>query len=260
MKNRKGTLKYAFIKSTPVMIGYIFLGAAAGIMMVQAGYNPVWTFFSSLFVYAGSGQFLLASLLESGSSLAVVFFMSFAINSRHIFYGLSMISRFRGTGAKKPYLIFATTDETFSVLCSTEYPPYVDEKECMFYISLFDHLYWIFGTVFGSLIRELIPFDFKGVEFAMTALFVVIVVDQWQKSSHHESALIGIGCGIVCLALIGADNFILPCLALVAGLLIILRKPLEKRYADGEAAVEAASDGTSPAVADENETKGGDAK
>lgn len=235
MKNRKGTLKFAFIKSTPVMIGYIFLGAAAGIMMVQAGYNPIWTFFSSLFVFAGSGQFLLASLLESGASLAVVFFMSFAINSRHIFYGLSMIGRFRGTGKMKPYLIFATTDETYSVLCSTEYPPYVDEKECMFFISLFDQLYWLFGTVFGAILRETIPFDFKGVEFAMTALFVVIVVDQWQKSRHHAPALIGMGVGIVCLAVIGAENFILPCLAIVAGLLIILRKPIERQANEDEA-------------------------
>ena len=223
-----GTVRYAFVKSLPVLFGYLFLGAAFGIMLVQAGYNAVWAFFTSLFVYAGSGQFLLVELLSTAASLPVVFLMSFLINSRHIFYGLSFVEKFRAFGARKPYMIFSMTDETYSVLCSVEYPPYVDEIQCAFYISLFDQLYWIAGGVLGALLGQLIPFDFKGIEFSMTALFVVIVVDQWRSSKKHLPAIIGALSAVLCLVLIGADNFILPSLSLTAASLIILRKPLEK--------------------------------
>lgn len=216
------------MKSLPVLFGYLFLGAAFGIMIVQAGYNAVWAFFSSLFIYAGSGQFLLVELLSSAASLPLVFFMSFLINSRHIFYGLSFIEKFRKFGMKKPYMIFSMTDETYSVLCSTEYPTHVDEIMCAFYISMFDHMYWIAGGVLGALLGQLIPFDFKGIEFSMTALFVVIVIDQWRSSKKHLPAIIGAVSAVVCLLLIGADNFILPSLALTAAALVILRKPLEK--------------------------------
>lgn len=219
------------MKSLPVMVGYIFLGAAAGMLMVQAGYNALWTFFCSVFVFAGSGQFLLASLLGAGASVTTAFVMSFVLNSRHIFYGLSFVDRLSGVSwRKKWYIIFATTDETYSVLCSTEFPPYIDDVEGSFFISLFDHIYWIVGTTFGALICQFIPVDLKGIEFSMTALFTIIVVDQWRKSSCHIPALIGVASALSCLMLIGAENFILPSLAISASVLTAAKGPLDRRF------------------------------
>lgn len=226
--SKYAAIRYAFMKSLPVLFGYLFLGAAFGIMIVGAGYNALWAFFTSLFVYAGSGQFLLVELLSASASLPMVFLMSFLINSRHIFYGLSFVEKFRSFGVRKPYMIFSMTDETYSVLCSTEYPPHIDEVKCAFYISLFDHMYWIAGGVLGALLGQLIPFDFKGIEFSMTALFVVIVIEQWRSSKKHLPALIGAISAVLCLVLIGADNFILPSLALTAAALMSLRKVLDK--------------------------------
>ena len=227
MKNY-GTLKYAFLKSLPVLFGYLFLGAAFGIMMVQAGYAPAWAFFCSLTVYAGSGGFLLVSLLASAESLATVFAMSFFVNSRHIFYGLTFIEKFRETGRAYPYMIFSLTDETYSVLCSTEYPAYVDKGRCMFYIALLDHIYWIAGSVIGAAAGTLIPFDFKGIDFSMTALFVVILLEQWKSAKSHIPVYCGAACAVLCLIVFGADSFILPSLVLTVLVLLALKKPLEK--------------------------------
>lgn len=234
------------MKSLPVMVGYIFLGAAAGMLMVQAGYNALWTFFCSVFVFAGSGQFLLASLLGAGASVTTAFVMSFVLNSRHIFYGLSFVDRLSNVSwRKKWYIIFATTDETYSVLCSTEFPPYVDTLEGSFFISLFDHIYWIVGTTLGALVCQFIPVDLKGIEFSMTALFTIIVVDQWRKSYCHIPALIGVVSAVVCLALIGAENFILPSLAISASILTAAKRPLEKRFAS-----DVAENASKPSVSD----------
>lgn len=225
MKN--GTFKYALVKSVPVLFGYLFLGSAFGIMIAQAGYNALWAFFCSLFIYAGSGEFLLVSLLVAVEPLYTCAVMTFLVNSRHIFYGLTFIDKFRSTGKFYPYMIFSLTDETYSVLCSTKYPPHVDEKKCMFYITLLHHTYWIAGSVIGAVAGQLIPFDFKGVDFSMTALFVVIFIEQWKSSTTHIPAYCGIGCALGCLLIFGADNFILPSLILTVTLLLFLRKPLD---------------------------------
>lgn len=235
MKSKIPTIKFAFKKSLPVMVGYLFLGAAAGMLMVQAGYNALWTFFCSAFIFAGSGQFLLASLLGAGASAPSAFIMSFILNSRHIFYGLSFVDRLSGVSwRKKWYIIFATTDETYSVLCSTEFPPYVDEIEGSFFISLFDHLYWIVGTTAGAAVCQFLPVDLKGIEFSMTALFTVIVVDQWRKTNCRIPALIGVASAVACLVLLGPERFILPSLAISASLLAAAKRPIEARLARGD--------------------------
>ncbi len=194
------TFNFALKKSIPVLFGYLFLGSAFGIMLYEAGYNWIWAVVISLTVYAGSGQFLLVSLLSSGASLATTALMTLFINSRHIFYGLSYIEKFRQGGWRYPFLIFGLTDETYSVNTSfSEVPEDVDEPHARFLISVFDHLYWILGSLIGSLAGQIIPIDFKGIDFSMTALFVVIFIDLLieQKGRLKAVGFIGLGCSDV---------------------------------------------------------------
>ncbi|MFR5876011.1 MAG: AzlC family ABC transporter permease [Eubacterium sp.] len=218
----KNTISFAFKKSLPVLFGYLFLGSAFGIMLYDAGYNWVWAVFISLVVYAGSGQFLLVSLLTQGASIPTVAMMSFFINSRHMFYGLSYIDKFKKGGWRYPFMIFSLTDETYSVnLTFNNAPNGVDEIKARYYIGLFDHIYWIIGSITGSLAGQIIPIDFTGIDFSMTALFVVIFIDLLldQKGRGKLVGLIGIACGILCLFIFGADKFILPSLILIVAVL-----------------------------------------
>ena len=210
------TWKYAFIQSAPVFFGYLFLGIAFGILLEQAGFHAGWALLSSLVIYAGSGQFLLASLLANNASLATVSAMTLLINGRHIFYGLSFVEKFRAMGRKGLYMIFSLTDETYSVLCSLQPPPNVNPQNAMFRIAFLDHSYWIIGSVVGALMGRLIPFDFEGVDFSMTALFVVIFLDQWKSMPSHIPAAVGIFSSLFFLVLLGPDQFLLPSLAATA--------------------------------------------
>lgn len=212
-KNKKATFRFALEKSLPVLFGYLFLGSAFGIMLYNAGYNFIWAIFISLIVYAGSGQFLLVSLLSSAAAVPTVAFMTLFINSRHMFYGLSFIEKFKKGGWRYPFMIFSLTDETYSVNTSfSSVPDEVDEVKARYLIGLFDHIYWILGSVIGSLAGQLIPIDFTGIDFSMTALFVVIFIDliREQKGRRKLVGLIGIVCAILCLIIFGADNFMLP--------------------------------------------------
>ena len=219
----KKNIRFAFKRSLPVFFGYIFLGTAFGVLMQQAGYNVLWSMGTSAFVYAGSAQFLLVSLLTAGSSIATVAVLIRLINSRHIYYGLSFIEKFKNSGKYAPYMIFSLTDETYSVLCSCEYPDYIDENKVNFFIALFDQIYWILGSVLGGIAGQLIPFDLTGIDFSMTALFIVIFVDQWQHSKIHLPAIIGIISSIICILIFGAGKFILPSLIITVAVLLIMR-------------------------------------
>lgn len=219
-KEKKQELRYAFTQSVPVMLGYLFLGMAFGLMLQDAGYHFWWAFFCSLFIYAGSMQFVLVSLLTDGASLVSAAVMTLFINGRHIFYGLSFIEKFRKMGKAYPYMFFSLTDETYSVLCGLKVPEHMNENRIMFLISLFDQIYWIVGSVLGAVIGQLITFDTTGVDFSMTALFVVIVLNQWMDTREHRPALIGGVIGIVCLLLLGADAFLMP--ALLITVLVLL--------------------------------------
>lgn len=220
----KKEISFAFRRTVPVLFGYLFLGIAFGLMLQNAGYNFIWAIFISLFVYAGSGQFALVGLLSGGAGLLTTVIMQLSINSRHIFYGLSFIEKFKKMGKAYPYMIFSLTDETYSLLCSTAVPAEVDEKKVFFLIALFDQIYWIIGSAMGALIGQLIPFDSAGVEFAMTSLFVVIFVEQWISLKNHMPAMVGAVCGIICFVLFDPSKFILPALVSTVAVLTMYRQ------------------------------------
>ncbi len=224
----KQTIRFAFYKSIPVLLGYVFLGFAFGLLLQEAGYSFWWALLSSVIVYAGSIQFVLVDFLSGGTSLPVIAVMTLLINSRHAFYGLSFVEKFRRMKTY-PYMVFSLTDETYSLLCSLKTPEGVDEKKAMFFISLFDQLYWIGGSVLGGVLGQLLPFDMTGIDFAMTALFVTIFVDQWREARTHLPAVIGLISSVVCLLIFGGNNFILPSLIITVGLLMALRNRIEGR-------------------------------
>ncbi len=222
MKSRSETLKFALNKSLPVLFGYLFLGSAFGVMLYDAGYNWVWAIFISLFVYAGSGQFLLCSLISQNASIPTVAIMTLFINSRHLFYGLSFVDKFKAGGWRYPFMIYGLTDETYSVNTSiTAVPEDVDEPHARYLISFFDHCYWIIGSVIGAVAGQLIPIDFTGIDFSMTALFVVIFIDlvRGQKGRLRAVGPAGIIVAVICLVIFGPDKFLLPSLLVVVTLL-----------------------------------------
>ena len=218
-KSRSAAVKYAFTRSLPIMAGYLVLGMGFGILLETNGYG--------VFIYAGSMQYVAIDLLAGGASLISAALMTVMVNARHLFYGVSMIERYRDTGKAKPYLIFALTDETYSLVCSGDVPEGVDERGYFFLVSLFDQCYWIAGSLLGALIGSLIAFDTSGIDFAMTALFVVVFVEQWRSCKNHLSAMIGVGASVICLLVFGADSFIIPSMIAITALLTILRKKLE---------------------------------
>ena len=220
------TVRFAFYKTIPVLLGYLFLGLAFGLLLQEAGYSFWWALLSSGIVYAGSIQFVLVEFLSGGTGLLTVAVMTFLINSRHAFYGLSFVEKFRKMKTY-PYMIFSLTDETYSLLCSLKVPEGIDEKKAMFLIALFDQLYWVAGSVLGAALGQVLPFDMKGIDFAMTALFVTIFVDQWREAKSHLPAIVGLCSAAVCLLIFGGSNFILPSLIITVGILMALRGRLE---------------------------------
>ena len=220
-------ITYALRRTVPVACGYIFLGMAFGILLSEAGYGPAWALASSLFVYAGSMQFVMVSLLAAGAPLYTVAVTTFLVNARHIFYGLGFIEKYRGMGRRFPYMAFALTDETYSVLCSMDPPDGLDWNDCAFYVSLFDQFYWVLGSVLGAALGQAIPVDLTGIDFSMTALFVVIFVDQWKQFPSHIPALTGLLCALASLLLFGPDNFLLIALIAAVAILAALRGKLE---------------------------------
>lgn len=226
----KKYISFAFYKTIPVLLGYLFLGLAFGLLLQEAGYSFWWALLASTIIYAGSIQFVLVSFLGGGTSLPVVAVMTLLINSRHAFYGLSFVEKFRQMKTY-PYMVFSLTDETYSLLCSTTVPEGMDEKKAFFLISLFDQCYWITGSVLGGALGEILPFDMTGIDFAMTALFVTIFIDQWRSAKSHLPALIGLCSGVICLLIFGGSNFILPSLLITVTLLMALQNPIENKEA-----------------------------
>ena len=224
-------LRKAFLDTIPVMTGYLVLGIGFGILLLQNGYGFWWSLAMSAFIYAGSMQYLAVSLLTGGASLLTAALTTLMVNARHLFYGISMVGKYQGTGKKKPYLIFALTDETYS-LVSTQAPEGADRHGYCFLVSLLDQCYWVTGCVLGSLLGAVLPINFEGIDFALTALFVTVFVDQWLSTKNHLPAIIGVMSTAVCLLLCGQDIFLIPSMALIALLLTVSRKTgKEERHA-----------------------------
>lgn len=219
---KRHTIKTAFLDTLPVMTGYLFLGFGFGIILQQNGYGVLWALAMSLFIYADSMQYVGVGLLTGGASLAAAALTTLMVNARHLFYGISMIDTYKGTGKRKPYLIFALTDETYS-LVSRKLPEGVEKTAYCFLVSLFDQCYWVAGSAVGALAGKL-PLDFTGIDFALTALFVTIFVEQWLSTKNHLPALVGVGSAVLCLVFFGAENFLIPTMILIAAILIMLQK------------------------------------
>lgn len=223
LTSKKEYIGFAWKQTIPVMLGYIFLGIAFGLLLENAGYSFMWALLSSVVIYAGSMQFVLVSLLTGGAGLVETALMTLFINGRHIFYGLSFVEKYKKMGKAYPYMVFSLTDETYSVLCGTKIPAGMEESKVFFWISLFDQCYWVLGSVIGALAGSYITFDSTGIDFSMTALFIVIVVEQWQGQKSHFPALLGAVCGILWLVFLGPDRFILPSLCSCVVILMLAR-------------------------------------
>lgn len=223
------TAKYAFACSLPVLAGYLVLGLGFGVLLASKGYGVGWAFAMSTLIYAGSMQYVAVDLLAGGASLIAAALMTVTVNARHLFYGISMVERYRHVGPAKPYLIFALTDETYSLVCSGTVPEGVDQKRYFFLVSLFDHLYWIFGSVVGALVGGVLPFDSTGIDFSMTALFLVVMTEQWRTTKDHRPALVGLGVSLICLAVFGPEDFLIPAMIGITAALTLLRKTLQPR-------------------------------
>ena len=218
------TAKYAFKQSVPIMAGYIVLGMGFGVLLESKGYGVLWAIAMSVFIYAGSMQYVAINLITGGASLIATALMTLMVNARHLFYGISMLDKYKNTGKYKPYLIFALTDETYSLVCSGKIPAGVDRNKYYFLVSLFDQVYWVIGSVIGSVVGSVLNFNTAGIDFSMTALFLVVFVEQWKSTKDHASAITGVAASVVCLLIFGAGNFVIPAMISITVILLLMRK------------------------------------
>ena len=232
MKEKMPMIKKAFLcafpYTIPIFAGFWFLGMTYGIYMNVSGFSFWYPMLMSLMIFAGSVEFVAANLLLGFFDPLQAFVMTLMINARHLFYGISMLDKFRGTGWKKIYLIFGMCDESFSINYTANIPEDVDRGWFMFFVTLLNHFYWFFGATLGGIYGSFLHFNTEGLEFVMTAMFVVIFMEQWLKEESHTSSLLGLGLSVLCLAVFGADQFILPAMAAILAVLTILRKPMER--------------------------------
>lgn len=225
---RRKALKAAFPCTIPIMTGFIFLGAAYGIYMNASGFSFVYPLFMSMLIYGGSLEFIAVEMLLSPYAPLQVFIMALLIQARHLFYGLSMLDKFKGLGWKKFYLIYGMCDETFSINYTAEIPEDVDRGWFMFFVTLLNQFYWVASATTGGIIGSLLKINTDGISFVMTAMFVVIFMDQWLKEDQHISSLIGLGVSLICLLIFGPDSFMIPTMITIVLLLTVLRRRLEK--------------------------------
>lgn len=219
----KDLIKYAFMQTLPIMAGYLVLGMGFGILLYDHGYSVLWAILMSITIYAGSMQYVAIDLISSGASILTTLLMTLMVNARHLFYGISMVDKYKDTKPYKPYLIYALTDETYFLVCDAHIPEGMDINKYYFLVSLFDQCYWVIGSVLGSLIGSAFSFDTTGVDFSMTALFVVIFVEQWESADNHIPASIGILASVICLIVFGADSFLIPTMIIITIVLFLLK-------------------------------------
>ena len=206
----KKAFKAAVPHTLPICIGFLFLGMSYGFLMRSKGFSFIYPMLMSLFIFAGSMEFVTVNLLLSTFNPLHAFLLALMVNARHLFYGVSMLQKYQNVGLKKLYLIYGMCDESFTINCTVTPPPDINKGWFMFFVTLLNHIYWVSGATLGALLGYVIHFDTTGIEFVMTALFVVMFINQWSETEHHTSAFIGIGCSLLCLLLLGSENFILP--------------------------------------------------
>ena len=226
-RHNRQQLKTIIISTIPVMTGYIVLGTAFGILLADKGYSVWWALLMSTTIFAGSMQFVSVDLLSGGATLVSAAIMTLLVNARHLVYGISMLNKYRSIGKAKPYLIFSLTDETYALLCGG-IPEGVDEKRYYLLVSALDQFYWIAGSVLGALIGGALTMDTTGIDVAMTALFVVIFVEQWLTEKDHYPALLGLGISLFCLVIWGAERFLIPAMVLIV-LVLSVRELIRNR-------------------------------
>ena len=226
---KRDTVRQAFLKSLPVMAGYVVLGIGFGILLRNAGYGVLWAFAMSAAIYAGSMQYVGVGLISGGASIITTIVTTIMVNARHLFYSISMIERYKDAGKYKPYLIFALTDETYSLVCDGKAPDEESATLYRFLISLFNQSYWVTGSIIGSLLGAVLPFSTAGIEFSMTALFVASFTEQWLEMKDHIPALVGLLSTLLCLLVFGSEKFLIPAMVLITLILSLLRKKEEAR-------------------------------
>lgn len=221
-------LKAAFPHTIPIMAGFLFLGITYGIYMNVSGFSFIYPMLTSLVIFAGSMEFVTVNLLLGAFDPLQALLMTLMVNARHLFYGLALLDKYRIPGLKRLYLIFGMCDESFSINCSAQPPEGVDRSLFMFFVTLLDHSYWVLGCTLGGIFGSLLTFNTEGLDFAMTAMFVVIFLENWLKEKNHTASLVGIGVTLFCLVLFGADRFLIPAMLVILALLTLLRRPIEK--------------------------------
>lgn len=224
----KKALKAAFPNTIPIFAGFWFLGMAYGIYMNVSGFSFWYPMLMALTIFGGSLEFVAVTMLLGAFAPLQTLIMTLMIQARHLFYGIAMLDKFKGMGWKRFYLIFGMCDETFSINYTAKIPEDVDRGWFMFFVTLLNHLYWVTGSTIGGLLGSLITFDTEGLDFVMTAMFVVIFLDQWLKEKKHYTALIGVLASAVCLLCFGADSFMIPTMACILCLLTVFRRPIER--------------------------------
>lgn len=218
----------AFPYTIPILAGFLFLGIAYGIYMNIQGFPAIYPILMSLTIFAGSMEFVTADLLLGVFDPVGTFLLTLMVNARHLFYGISMLDKHKGQGKKSFYLIFGMCDESFSINCTTSVPEGIDRGWFYFFVTLFNHFYWFLGATLGGVFGSLLNFDMEGLEFVMTALLVVIFLENWMKEKNHISSLLGLGLSFLCLLLFGSSNFIIPSMLCILGVLTLLRGTLSR--------------------------------
>ena len=228
MAQYKKAFQKAFPYTIPVFTGYLFIGIAFGVMYAEKGYSFLWAILMSALVYAGSAQYLAINFFVPGISFLQVFFLTFMVNVRHVFYGISLIERFNRFGKSRWYMIFGLTDETYSLICTTKIPEDVKEEKFLLAIALLNQLYWVLGSAIGGIVGSVLPINSEGIDFAMTALFVVIFVEQWMEKKNRIPAILGVVLTIISLQIFGTESFVLPAMLAIVLALFVGRKKLEE--------------------------------